>query len=145
MNPVKDVIVTLGAVLGVLLPLYLPFMVSTPAYAPFFLSFALYVALWAAARRCQLRRTRTGTLERHQATILARYLDVAAILMWVLAFALMVRARADLPHWIWFSLSLYEVYVSVRSLFDDDDFWTDVRQTLTSWFTVSQPVNSGVS
>ena len=147
MNPVKDVIVTWMVVLGVLLPVYLPLIVTTPAYVPFYLVFASFIAAWVTARRCQLRRrrTRTGTLERHQATIFMRWLDVTTILMWMLTIVLAMRAGADLPLWLGLSPSVYQVYVSVRSLSQDDDFWTDVRRTVTSWFTVSQPTTSGAS
>jgi hypothetical protein len=122
-------------------------MVFTPAYVPFCLAFASFIAAWVTARRWQLlrRRTRTGTLERHQITIFIRWLDVTSVLMWVLTIVLVMLAGADLPILIGLSPSLYQVYVSVRSLFEDDDFWTDVRRTLTSWFTVSQPATSGAS
>lgn len=147
MNPVKDVLVTSVALLGAVLLLDVPIMVLTPSYTPLCVAFAAFLAIWIAARRFEIkrRRARVGTFERHQLTMLTHCLDVVSVLMWVLALVFGIRAGADLPLWLGLSPSVYQVYVSVRSLSQDDDFWTDVRRTVTSWFTVSQPTTSGAS
>lgn len=147
MNPVKDVLVTSVALLGAVLLLDVPIMVLTPSYTPLCVAFAAFLAIWIAARRFEIkrRRARVGTFERHQLTMLTHCLDVVSVLMWVLALVFGIRARVDLSMWLGISTSIYQVYVSVRSLLDDDGFCTDARRTVTSWFTVSRPATTGAS